>query len=66
MAVAGRPQPTVPGMNMVAIAGSVYRGQPEQAFILRLYENGWWIYKGSVTTNTRGVVRGVVSGGYQR
>nr|WP_267867373.1 YadA-like family protein [Burkholderia ambifaria] len=66
MAVAGLPQPTRPGMNMVALAGSVYRGQSGQALGLsRISENGHWVYKGAVTTNTRGTYGVVVGGGYQ-
>ncbi|WP_230947708.1 YadA family autotransporter adhesin, partial [Burkholderia territorii] len=66
MAVAGLPQPTHPGMNMVALAGSVYRGQSGQALGLsRLSEDGHWVYKGAVTTNTRGSYGVVVGGGYQ-
>ncbi|WP_368042162.1 YadA family autotransporter adhesin [Burkholderia metallica] len=66
MAVAGLPQPYAPGKNMVAIAGSVYRGQSGQALgISRISENGRWIYKGAVTSNTRGTYGVVVGGGYQ-
>lgn len=66
MAIAGLPQPTAPGMNMVAIAGSVYRGQSGQALgISRISENGKWIYKGAVTSNTRGSYGAVIGGGYQ-
>ncbi|WP_232448886.1 YadA family autotransporter adhesin [Burkholderia ubonensis] len=66
MAVAGLPQPTRPGMNMVALASSVYRGQSGQALGLsRISENGRWVYKGAVTLNTRGAFGFVVGGGYQ-
>ncbi|WP_321891721.1 YadA family autotransporter adhesin [Burkholderia cenocepacia] len=66
MAVAGLPQPTRPGMNMVALAGSVYRGESGQALGLsRISENGSWVYKGAVTSNTRGSYGVVVGGGYQ-
>ncbi|MDR6503945.1 autotransporter adhesin [Burkholderia ambifaria] len=66
MAVAGLPQPSSPGMNMVAIAGSVYRGQSGQALgITRISENGHWIYKGAVTSSTRGSYGVVLGGGYQ-
>nr|WP_273998314.1 YadA-like family protein [Burkholderia sp. FERM BP-3421] len=51
---------------MVALAGSVYRGQSGQALGLsRVSENGHWVYKGAVTTNTRGAYGVVVGGGYQ-
>ncbi|PUA75916.1 adhesin, partial [Burkholderia sp. AU29985] len=66
MAVAGLPQPSGPGKSMVAIAGSVYRGQSGQALgISTISENNHWIYKAAVSTNTRGTYGAVVGAGYQ-
>lgn len=66
MAVAGLPQPTGPGRSMVAIAGSVYRGQSGQALgISTISENDHWVYKAAVSTNTRGSYGAVVGAGYQ-
>ncbi|MBM5616330.1 hemagglutinin [Burkholderia pseudomallei] len=66
MAVAGLPQPTAPGKSMVAIAGSTWQGQ--QGFALgvsTISENGKWLYKGSLTTSTRGGTGAVLGAGYQ-
>ncbi|WP_431819371.1 YadA family autotransporter adhesin [Burkholderia sp. F1] len=66
MAVAGLPQPTQPGMSMVAVAGSVYRGQSGQALgVSHVTGTNRWVYKAAVSTNTRGTYGAVVSGGYQ-
>ncbi|WP_420914442.1 YadA family autotransporter adhesin [Burkholderia stabilis] len=66
MAVAGLPQPSGPGKSMVALAGSVYRGQSGQALgISTISENNHWIYKAAVSTNTRGTYGAVVGAGYQ-
>ncbi|RAD12032.1 YadA family autotransporter adhesin, partial [Burkholderia multivorans] len=66
MAIAGLPQPSGPGKSMVAIAGSVYRGQSGQALgISTISENNHWIYKAAVSTNTRGTYGAVVGAGYQ-
>ncbi|WP_321575134.1 YadA family autotransporter adhesin [Burkholderia sp. BE17] len=66
MAVAGLPQPTQPGMSMVAVSGSVYRGQSGQAIgVSHVTGNNHWVYKAAVSSNTRGTYGAVVSGGYQ-
>jgi autotransporter adhesin len=66
MAVAGLPQPSGPGKSMVAIAGSVYRGQSGQALgVSTISENDHWVYKAAVSTNTRGTYGAVVGAGYQ-
>lgn len=66
MAVAGLPQPTQPGMSMVAVAGSVYRGQSGQAIgVSHVTGSNRWVYKAAVSSNTRGTYGAVVSGGYQ-
>ncbi|NIF62863.1 adhesin, partial [Burkholderia sp. Cy-647] len=66
MAVAGLPQPSGPGKSMVAIAGSLYRGQSGQAIgVSTISENNHWIYKAAVTTNTRSFYGAVVGAGYQ-
>ncbi|KST70945.1 MULTISPECIES: YadA-like family protein [Burkholderia] len=66
MAVAGLPQPTAPGKSMVALAGSTWQGQ--QGFALgvsTIAENGKWLYKGALTTSTRGGTGAVLGAGYQ-
>ena len=66
MAIAGLPQPTGPGKSMVALAGSVYRGQSGQALgISTISENDHWVYKAAVSSNTRGSYGAVVGAGYQ-
>ncbi|WP_198432583.1 YadA family autotransporter adhesin, partial [Burkholderia ubonensis] len=66
MAVAGLPQPSGPGKSMVAIAGSVYRGQSGQAIgISTISDNDHWIYKAAITTNTRNDYGAVIGAGYQ-
>lgn len=66
MAVAGLPQPDGPGKSMVALAGSVYRGQTGQALgVSTISENDHWIYKAAVSTNSRGTYGAVVGAGYQ-
>ena len=55
MAVAGLPQATEPGKNMVSMAGSTWQGQQGMAIgVSRVSERGRWIYKGSLATSTRG------------
>jgi autotransporter adhesin len=51
---------------MVAIAGSTWMGQQGMAVgVSTVAENGKWIYKGALTTNTRGQTGAVVGAGYQ-
>jgi trimeric autotransporter adhesin len=66
MAVAGLPQPSGPGRSMVALAGSVYRGQTGQALgVSTISQNDHWIYKAAVSTDSRGTYGAVVGAGYQ-
>ncbi|WP_083237464.1 MULTISPECIES: YadA-like family protein [Burkholderia] len=66
MAVAGLPQATGAGKSMVAVAGSTWHGQ--QGFALgvsTVTDNGKWVFKGSVTTSTRGGAGATLGAGYQ-
>ncbi|MFC7633945.1 YadA family autotransporter adhesin [Paraburkholderia humisilvae] len=66
MAVANLPQPTTPGRSMVSLGGAVYQGQSGQALGLsHVTESDRWVYKGAVSTNTRGAYGVAVSAGYQ-
>jgi autotransporter adhesin len=66
MAVAGLPQPTSPGKNMVSLAGSTYQGQTGLALgISTVSENGRWVYKAAATSNSRGKTGAVVGAGFQ-
>ncbi|CAB3768756.1 hypothetical protein LMG30113_05809 [Burkholderia paludis] len=66
MAVAGLPQPTGPGKSMVAVAGSTWQGQQGLALgVSTVSENGKWIYKGALTTSSRGGTGAVLGAGYQ-
>jgi autotransporter adhesin len=66
MAIAALPQPSGPGMSMVSLGGSVYRGQTGQALgVSTISENNHWVYKAAVSTNSRGTYGGAVAAGYQ-
>lgn len=66
MAVAGLPQPTGPGKSMLSVAGSTFQGQQGMAVGLStVTENGKWVIKGAMATNTRNEVGAVLSAGYQ-
>ncbi|QCP55019.1 hemagglutinin [Trinickia violacea] len=66
MAVAGLPQPAGPGKSVLAVAGSTWQGQQGLAFgVSTVSENGRWIYKGSLTTSSRGGTGAVIGAGYQ-
>lgn len=66
MAVAGLPQATEPGKNMVSMAGSTWQGQQGMAIgVSRVSERGRWSYKGSLATSTRGHGGAVIGAGYQ-
>ena len=58
MAVAGLPQATEPGKNMVSMAGSTWQGQQGMAIGVSRYPRGRWIYKGSLATSTGARRRG--------
>ncbi|WP_312266957.1 YadA-like family protein, partial [Neisseria sp.] len=66
MAVAGLPQAYLPGKNMMAVAGSTYRG--EQGYAVGysgISDNGNWIIKGTATGNSRGQYGATAGVGYQ-
>uniref|UniRef100_UPI0025F9BD25 YadA family autotransporter adhesin n=1 Tax=Paraburkholderia sp. TaxID=1926495 RepID=UPI0025F9BD25 len=66
MAVAGLPQPTGPGKSMVSVAGSTFHGEEGIAMgVSTITENGKWVLKGALTTNSRSDVAVVLGGGYQ-
>jgi autotransporter adhesin len=66
MAVAGLPQPTGPGKSMVSVAGAEFQGQEGMAVgVSTITENGKWVFKGALDTNTRNQVGVVISAGYQ-
>ena len=66
MAVAGLPQAYLPGKNMVALGGSVYRGESGYAVgFSTISDNGSWIFKATGSGNSRGHYGGTVSGGFQ-
>ncbi|MDB5786470.1 MAG: hemagglutinin [Caballeronia mineralivorans] len=66
MAVAGLPQPSAPGKSMVSIASSVYQGQTGYALgVSTITASGRWVYKASLTSNSRGATGGVVGAGYE-
>ncbi|MGF6148920.1 YadA family autotransporter adhesin, partial [Kingella potus] len=66
MAVAGLPQAYLPGKSMMAIGGSVYRGESGYAVgYSSISDGGNWIIKGTVTGNSRGHVGGTAAVGYQ-
>ncbi|MNT77217.1 hypothetical protein D3C72_2163090 [compost metagenome] len=65
MALAGLPQSVLPGKGMVAMAGSTYGGASALALgVSKLSDSGKWVYKGSVTTNTRGNVGATIGAGF--
>ena len=65
MALAGLPQAVLPGKGMVALAGSTYSGQSALALgVSALSDSGKWVFKGGVTTNSRGNVGATVGAGF--
>ncbi|CAG9168870.1 hypothetical protein LMG23992_01330 [Cupriavidus laharis] len=65
MALAGLPQAVLPGKGMVALAGSTYSGQSALALgVSKLSDSGKWVFKGGMTTNTRGNVGATVGAGF--
>ena len=66
MAVAGLPQAYLPGKNMMAIAGSTYRGAQGYAVgYSGISDNGNWIIKGTASGNSRGQYGATAGIGYQ-
>ncbi|CAG2158956.1 hypothetical protein LMG26411_06329 [Cupriavidus numazuensis] len=65
MALAGLPQSVLPGKGMVALAGSTYSGQSALALgVSTLSDSGRWVFKGGVTSNTRGNVGATIGAGF--
>ncbi|WP_237577291.1 YadA-like family protein [Mycetohabitans sp. B5] len=66
MAVAGLPQPTLPGKSLAAFAGATYRGQYGAALgISHVTPNNRWVFKLAANANGRGYFGAVASGGFQ-
>ncbi|AUZ04513.2 hypothetical protein ADP71_07570 [Vitreoscilla sp. C1] len=66
MAVAGLPQAYLPGKSMVAVAGSVYRGETGYAVgYSSISDGGNWVVKASASGNSRGHIGGTLGAGYQ-
>ncbi|MDP8033330.1 YadA-like family protein [Pasteurella atlantica] len=66
MAVAGLPQAYLPGKNMVAVAGSNYKGANAIAIgISTISNDGKWIIKGSLNSTSGGSVGTTLGAGYQ-
>lgn len=66
MASAGLPQAYLPGKSMVAIAGSTFKSQTAVALgASTISDNGKWIIKGTVNSNSRGDVGATIGTGYQ-
>ena len=66
MAVAGLPQAYLPGKSMMAVGGSVYRGESGYAIgYSTISDGGNWIVKGTATGNSRGNYGATAAVGYQ-
>ncbi|WP_338925451.1 YadA-like family protein [Mycetohabitans endofungorum] len=66
MAVAGLPQPTLPGKSLMTFAGATYRGQYGVALgISHVTPNNRWVLKVAANANGRGYVGMVAAGGFQ-
>jgi hypothetical protein len=66
MAVAGLPQPTLPGKSLATFAGATYRGQYGAALgISHITPNNRWVFKLAANANGRGYFGAAVSGGFQ-
>ena len=66
MAVAGLPQAYLPGKSMMAVGGSVYRGESGYAIgYSTISDGGNWIVKGTATGNSRGHYGATAAVGYQ-
>ena len=66
MAVAGLPQAYLPGKSMMAVGGSVYRGESGYAIgYSTISDGGNWIIKGTATGNSRGHYGATAAVGYQ-
>lgn len=66
MASAGLPQAYMPGKSMVAIAGSTFKSQSAIALgVSSIIDNGKWVIKGTVNSNSRGDFGATIGTGYQ-
>lgn len=66
MATAGLPQAYQPGKSAFAVAGGVVAGQSAFAMgISSISDNGKWIIKGSVSSDSRSQVGGSIGAAYQ-
>ena len=66
IATAGLPQVYLPGKNLVAIGGGVYRGESGYAVgFSSISDNGSWIFKATGSGNSRGNFGGSAAVGYQ-
>ncbi|MDP8079260.1 YadA family autotransporter adhesin [Phocoenobacter skyensis] len=66
MAAAGLPQASLPVRSMVSAAGSTYKGAVGLAIgVSTVSDNGRWIIKGSVNSNSSGDVGATLGAGYQ-
>ncbi|MEJ2768465.1 YadA-like family protein [Mycetohabitans sp. B46] len=66
MAVAGLPQPTLPGKSLATFAAATYRGQYGAALgISHVTPNNRWVFKLAANANGRGYFGAVASGGFQ-
>ncbi len=66
MATAGLPQAYLPGKSMIAMGGATYQGRTAVAVGLStISDNGHWIIKGSLNSNSHGHVGATIGAGYQ-
>ena len=66
IATASIPQVTMPGAKGVAVAGGTYHGQSSMAVgVSGMTDNGKWIFKGNLSTNTQGHLGAGVGALYQ-
>ena len=62
----GLPQAYLPGKSMMAVGGSVYRGESGYAIgYSTISDGGNWIVKGTATGNSRGHYGATAAVGYQ-
>ena len=66
MATAGLPQAYLPGKSMIAMGGATYQGRTAVAVgVSTISDNGHWIIKGSLNSNSHGHVGATIGAGYQ-
>ncbi|WP_454764173.1 YadA-like family protein [Cupriavidus campinensis] len=65
MAMAGLPQATMPGKGMMAVGTSTYEGEAAIAVgVSKMSGSGKWVYKATVSSNTRGNYGATVGAGF--